>query len=375
MFATRFALSLLLALAALTAHATETSVPMLVAADVGLASDLAAVCLGGPLVCRRSRRERRARKDAVLLQVHRARVRLEISESDTLQSGDTVFLRAQRTGRRISAQPDGTVHAKWFNRGSWEQFMIERVAGPGAVQSGDMVLLRGKWGKPLTAQNTKVHAKWDHEGSWQKWVIESKTGGSISSGRQVYLKAHTGNRLDADAPDSFGVVQARWNHMGTWQALVIEARDGTVTAGAWAHFHLLNQLRAAGYTCPGGQVFAPNPTPARFDCRLWRAAQLHSQDMREQSYFAHASLSGRSPWDRAAEQGTTANAENIAGGYGEPQQTLDQFKKSDAHCRVMMSPLRTVVGVGYAAGGEWLHYWTQLFGGWSGDMETWCYPQ
>ena len=41
----------------------------------------------------------------------------------------------------------------------------------------------------------------------------------------------------------------------------------------------------AGYTCPGGSSYAPNDVPLKFDCRLWKASQLHSQ--------AHCSVQSR----------------------------------------------------------------------------------
>ena len=54
---------------------------------------------------------------------------------------------------------------------------------------------------------------------------------------------------------------------------------------------LLNNLRAAGGTCSDGNggtnTYAANPVPLEFDCRLWRAARLHSQDMADNDYFSH----------------------------------------------------------------------------------------
>merc|ERR1719221_342344 len=104
--------------------------------------------------------------------------------------------------------------------------------------------------------------------------------------------------------------------------------DGTVSAKAWEHFQLVNQLRAQGFTCPQGATFAPNPLPLKFDCRLWVASRLHSEDMAAQNYFSHTSKDGRSPWKRAEEQGTDAHGENIAAGSGSAAGALVQFKNS-----------------------------------------------
>lgn len=96
----------------------------------------------------------------------------------------------------------------------------------------------------------------------------------------------------------------------------------------------LNKLRRQGFTCPGGPTFAPNNVTLKFDCKLWGVARLHSEDMAENNFFSHDSLDGSSPWDRAAEGDTTANAENIAAGGGTAVGTLEQFKKSSGHCRI-----------------------------------------
>ncbi|CAE8630945.1 unnamed protein product [Polarella glacialis] len=145
---------------------------------------------------------------------------------------------------------------------------------------------------------------------------------------------------------------------------------------AWTHFGLLQDLRKVGFTCPGGQVFAPNAVPLKFDCRLWKAAQLHSQDMADNNYFSHTSQDGRSPWDRASAQGISANAENIAAGSSTAQGTLDQWKSSDGHCLNMMNPSYPVfaVGYGYNSGSSYKHYWTQMLSSSSVALDESCYP-
>jgi len=148
------------------------------------------------------------------------------SDALGLRHGDGVYLTTPRRNHRITAQEDGRVHASWNHRGSWQRFVLERADGAGEVVSGDVVLLRAWTGKRLTLQDMEVHAKWDHEGGWQKFVIEAKgaaAGAPVTPYSTIFLKGHTGRRVDADAPDSLGVVQARWSHMGSWQELIIEA--------------------------------------------------------------------------------------------------------------------------------------------------------
>lgn len=152
----------------------------------------------------------------------------------------------------------------------------------------------------------------------------------------------------------------------------------TVSDMEWEHFNLVNQLRAAGFTCPQGTTYAPNSQPLVFECNLWKASQLHSKDMAQNNYFSHTSQDGRSPWQRAAAVGASANGENIAAGSSTAQAVLEQWKKSDGHCNNMgkVSFRLFAVGYGYDSSSAYEKYWTQMFGSSppSGGTDTSCYP-
>lgn len=142
----------------------------------------------------------------------------------------------------------------------------------------------------------------------------------------------------------------------------------------WESFRLLNELRADGYTCPRGSKYEPNDTPLLFDCRLWRASYLHSEDMAKNNYFSHTSKDGRSPWDRAKAQSNgafIANAENIAiNSATDASKTINAWKNSDGHCKNMMNASRTSMGVG-----SYERHWTQMLGGQNASqVDTSCYP-
>ncbi|WP_437308992.1 CAP domain-containing protein [Sorangium sp. So ce388] len=101
-----------------------------------------------------------------------------------------------------------------------------------------------------------------------------------------------------------------------------------------------------------------------------RAAQGHSEDMRDQNYFSHSSLDGRTPWTRMCNAcyelgcGGTAMAENIAAGNSGAQGTFDQWKNSDGHNKNMLGSGFKVIGIGRATGGgTYGSYWTTTFGG------------
>ncbi|HHH31745.1 MAG TPA: CAP domain-containing protein [Polyangiaceae bacterium] len=104
---------------------------------------------------------------------------------------------------------------------------------------------------------------------------------------------------------------------------------------------------------------------------LNRAAQGHSEDMRDQDYFSHTGLDNSSPWDRACDAcydlgcgPSTAMAENIAAGNSGAAATFDQWKNSPGHNANMLGASFTVIGIGRATGGgTYGVYWTNVFGG------------
>jgi uncharacterized protein YkwD len=115
-----------------------------------------------------------------------------------------------------------------------------------------------------------------------------------------------------------------------------------------------------------------NGLPAIAGCvSLHRAAQGHSEDMRDHDYFAHEGLDGSAPWDRACGacymQGCgpmTAMGENIAAGNADAFATLEQWKASPPHDANMRDPSFLFIGVGRASGGgRFGVYWTNVFAG------------
>ena len=83
------------------------------------------------------------------------------------------------------------------------------------------------------------------------------------------------------------------------------------------HYELLRSLRAKGFTCPGGRSYPPNSGEFLFDCRAWRAAKAHAEDMASRRYFSHLSPEGKSPCDRS-----NLCSENIAAGQATAQAAL-----------------------------------------------------
>lgn len=119
---------------------------------------------------------------------------------------------------------------------------------------------------------------------------------------------------------------------------------------------LLNQHRANNGVPPVAACTSMN-----------RAAQGHSEDMRDQDYFDHAGLNGSSPGSRACDAcfescESTAFGENIAAGNADAQATFNQWLNSSGHNANMLRESYTVVGLGRATGGgQYGTYWTNLF--------------
>ncbi|MCC6619829.1 MAG: CAP domain-containing protein [Deltaproteobacteria bacterium] len=122
---------------------------------------------------------------------------------------------------------------------------------------------------------------------------------------------------------------------------------------AWTTFQdevvrLMNVERAAGTDCPTG---VKEVVPAlTVSAGLERAAELHAWDLTFARYFSHTSCDLRTPWDRAAALGVSADAENIGWNYQTPVEVVATWMQStQGHCNAIMSPNNTLVGVGFAS--------------------------
>jgi uncharacterized protein YkwD len=115
-----------------------------------------------------------------------------------------------------------------------------------------------------------------------------------------------------------------------------------------------------------------NSERAKVGCRavrsnsvLQRVAQGHSADMAAKNYFSHTSKDGRTFADRirAAGYGGGTIGENIAAGRSTASAVMRSWMASSGHRANILNCAFTAMGVGYAKGGSYGHYWTQDFGG------------
>ncbi|EKN68473.1 SafA/ExsA family spore coat assembly protein [Schinkia azotoformans] len=99
------------------------------------------------------------------------------------------------------------------------------------------------------------------------------------------------------------------------------------------------------------------------DWELSRVARYKSVDMRDKNYFSHTSPTYGSPFTMMKNFGIryTAAAENIAAGQTSPQEVVNSWMNSPGHRQNILDSRMTHIGVGYAKGGSYQHYWTQMF--------------
>lgn len=95
------------------------------------------------------------------------------------------------------------------------------------------------------------------------------------------------------------------------------------------------------------------------DSKLCDASRGHSEDMERHKFFAHESpLAGKkTPWDRAANEGTKASGENIFMGSTLPAAANKGWFYSPVHHKNMFKGSHKQIGLG-----RYGRHWTQMFG-------------
>ena len=103
--------------------------------------------------------------------------------------------------------------------------------------------------------------------------------------------------------------------------------------------------------------------PLLISSQLTAAAQGHTADMANTNVMTHTGSNGSSPWDRINATGYQfrAAAENVAMGYGTPEEVMNGWMGSAGHrANILNCDLREI-GVGYATSSDGTAYWTQDF--------------
>ena len=103
--------------------------------------------------------------------------------------------------------------------------------------------------------------------------------------------------------------------------------------------------------------------PLKADWELARVARFKSEDMRDNRYFDHNSPIYGTPFQMMKSFGINYRSagENIAAGQTTAESVMKAWMNSPGHKKNILSPTFTHIGVGYAKGGSYGHYWTQQF--------------
>ena len=99
------------------------------------------------------------------------------------------------------------------------------------------------------------------------------------------------------------------------------------------------------------------------DWEVARVARFKSEDMRDSNYFSHNSPTYGTPFQMIKSFGISYKSagENIAAGQATPEAVVKAWMNSSGHKANILSSSFTHIGVGYAKGGSYGHYWTQQF--------------
>ena len=120
---------------------------------------------------------------------------------------------------------------------------------------------------------------------------------------------------------------------------------------------LVNEQRSKGCNC-GTEYYAPT-TQLTWNNTLTLTAYDHSFDMNKKNFFSHTGSDGSNVGDRATRRGYIWKAlgENIAKGHTSEDAVINDWIKSEGHCKNIMNPNYKDMGVSKVGS-----YWTQVFG-------------
>ncbi len=103
--------------------------------------------------------------------------------------------------------------------------------------------------------------------------------------------------------------------------------------------------------------------PLKLSSEAQPVAMLKAKDMAVNGYFDHQSPTYGSPFDMLKQFGVSYSraGENLFAGSPDASVAISSWMDSPGHKRNMMDSSFTHMGVGYAKGGPYGHYWVQMF--------------
>ena len=124
-----------------------------------------------------------------------------------------------------------------------------------------------------------------------------------------------------------------------------------------AILHEVNTLRAKGCYC-GGKYQEP-VAPVKWNSTLYKSALSHAREMSRYNFFSHFSRDGKDIGDRLSAFGYPWRVvgENIAEGQKNFPQAMEDWIKSETHCKMLMDKRVDEMGVA-----RHKRFWVQHFG-------------
>ncbi|WP_317441404.1 CAP domain-containing protein [Streptomyces collinus] len=193
--------------------------------------------------------------------------------------------------------------------------------------------------QPDGVHHLVVHRK-HHRAHHRKHV---RPGGPTSAPSKALTASPTPQRTGAPAPKATAPQTAPKASAPTSAAPAASGVAARIVA-------LVNAERAK----VGCSALTLNPT-------LTKVAQAHSQDMATHQNMSHTGSDGSSPGDRITGAGYdwSSYGENVAYGYGTPEQVMAGWMSSPGHRANILNCSFKEIGVGLAQPNS---YWTQDFG-------------
>ena len=199
----------------------------------------------------------------------------------------------------------------------------------------------GKTGWVLKSKVSQSAHSLSKQKIYKTTSIKSKVLKTLNAKQNVTIIGKSGERYKVKSGSTVGWVVSSKFKIGTY-TLTFEEQV----------VKLVNEKRAAA----GLKALKSSSS-------LNNVAEKKSKDKRDKGYFSHTSPTyGNLPsMLKKFSISYKAAGENIAAGQTTPASVVSSWMKSPGHKANILSKKYTHIGVGYVSGGNYRHYWTQIF--------------
>ena len=248
------------------------------------------------------------------------------------------------------------------------------------------------WRLPTSSESKYFHSQMNLQGDLPKQAFDRCTAEVTSDG---YIRTKKGADTYGGKPgDSIGfsgganircisgTSSTTTSTTTSTDTSTAQTDDNTAQTTKQAYLDAINYVRAHEQDC-GKYGVKPAVGALKWNDLLYKAALEHSNDLAKTNTFSHdgsgkstditaqkTKLGRGSKVGERIEYNGYANwrayGENIAAGTSmdEAQEAIDVWVESDGHCKNLMNPNFTEVGMAevYDENSHYSHYWTQDFG-------------